>query len=181
MSSPGTLAMEPTRLFNYAAQILHIQHAFECLWNDSNEIVLDMQYLKENSNQLGAVFMNFVEKIHDIACSTSVHDIQQVNIHEQDIYYLYGMTSEKKLQRAISNTRKNTDLRHLALIEYSNFQQKVGSALSDMVGGKLTQWAMSARVLLDLKRQEKEYGTEWFDDHVAFRNMVIFAHGHGPQ
>ena len=147
--------------------------AFECLWNDSNEIVLDMQYLKENSNQLGAVFMNFVEKIHDIACSTSVHDIQQVNIHEQDIYYLYGMTSEKKLQRAISNTRKNTDLRHLALIEYSNFQQKVGSALSDMVGGKLTQWAMSARVLLDLKRQEKEYGTEWFDDHVAFRNMVI--------
>ena len=146
--------------------------AFECLWNAENDIVMDLHFLKANCNQLGAVFMNFVEKVHDVASSTSVFEIQQVNIHEQDIYYLYGMTSDYKLKRTITNTRKNTDLRHLALIEYSNFQQKVSSALSNMVGGRLTQWAMAARVVLDLKRQEKEYGAEWFEDHVSFRNLL---------
>ena len=145
---------------------------FACLWRPDNEIILDIDYMKDNVAKLSAVLTNFIEEVNEIASSSTISTLQGYNLREEAILLLYGAAGEYKLKRTLTNTMRSCELPDMASHLHSSVQQHISSALSHMATGELLQFAWAARSVLDLKKQSEENGAAWLDDTRSLKALV---------
>ena len=145
---------------------------FECLWRIDNDIILDLEFLKDNSNKLSAVLCHFLEEINEIASSTTISSLQGCDIREEAILLLYGASGEDRLHRTLANTQRNCDLADMARNLHSSVQQHISSALVAMATGELLQFSWAARTVLDLKKQKEENGLAWMTDMQSINSLI---------